>query len=702
MSPTDPVLWLLAASMALVTSYSLKWTVTHRSRPGSLMIPFVIFVLLMMLSMVVSAVIYFSGPSLSTLVTLVVANMFVMGLGSLPFVLVIFRSLLSEEGAHSGGVVPGKPEGPVDSPGRKGVWGGAGASVAVIALVLLNEFFMGWAFQLASGGFPPSVGADWLSIVSSVVGSYWFLFTMSFEMALTTYFLRNEIPRTYLYIVAFQSAIMFLSPTALPDGNWIAASVFAGSSVMVVLFIFLFEYLSRNSMVDRRLSRYLLILLTTYAAMMAGLYLWELNSSETIFALSILLEMGLYLGLVVGPKDAASLKTWRSDPWWVLGLLSALFVGEFFMGALLDAQVNGPQDLVSAAGFVAIAGSPLAALTAALYDFLGFFSAVTLSPWFLIMMGTEMGALVVFRIREVRELETRVRLGLVIVAYAVYAVLLPSFLIPGDALPNVPFVGWSMGVGTAGPVAPAILAALLGTYLISGILSVLFGSRQVCSVFCTAALMYQGTFYDSLKTFNRTSTVGKKLLTSRLSGIYRATFSIVWISLIVAIAVSYLDSVGVLGFSILGSDPVVFLYTFYFGFLWYIVFVTIPFVGTYACVTTGFCHWGTFNQLVSRLGFFKLKVKDPATCVTCVTKDCAKACPVGLTDLPGSFIAKGEFKSSKCIGVGDCVGACPYNNEYFYDVRTWLKRGRGGKKGLGMIDLEVVHSPGPGRRSNVE
>jgi polyferredoxin len=698
MSPSDPILWLLAATMALVTSYSLKWTVTHRRRPGSLMIPFVIFVLLMMLSMVVSAVIYFSGPSLGLLITLVVANMFVMGLGSLPFVLVIFRSLLSEESVPSPGTIPG----PQDAPRREGVWRGPGTSVAVIALVLFNEFFMGWAFQLASGGFPPSVGTDWLSIVSAVVGSYWFLFTMSFEMALTTYFLRSDIPKAYLYIVAFQSAIMFLSPTALPDGDWIAASVFGGSSIMVVLFIYLFEYLSRNSMVDRSLSRYLLILLTSYAIMMAGLYLWELNSSETIFALSILLEMALYLGLVVSPRDTASVKTWRSDPWWVLGLLSALFVGEFFMGALLDAQVNGPQDLISAAGLVATSGGPLAALSAALYDFMGFFSAVTLSPWFLIMMGTEMGALVVFRIREVRELETKVRLGLVIVAYAVYAILLPSFLIPGDTLPSIPFVGWSMGVGTAGPVAPAILAALLGTYLISGMLSALFGSRQVCSVFCTAALMYQGTFYDSLKTFNRTSTVGKKLLTSRLSGIYRATFSLVWISLIAAVVVSYLDSVGVLGFSIFGSDPVVFLYTFYFGFLWFIIFVTIPFVGTYACVTTGYCHWGTFNQLVSRLGFFKLKVKDPATCVTCVTKDCAKACPVGLTDLPGNFIAKGEFKSSKCIGVGDCVGACPYNNEYFYDVRSWLKKSRSGKKGVGMIDLEVVPTHGPLTHSDLQ
>jgi polyferredoxin len=57
----------------------------------------------------------------------------------------------------------------------------------------------------------------------------------------------------------------------------------------------------------------------------------------------------------------------------------------------------------------------------------------------------------------------------------------------------------------------------------------------------------------------------------------------------------------------------------------------------------------------------------------CETKDCAKVCPVGLTDLPGAFIDKGEFRSYKCIGVGDCVSACPYENVYFFDARNWVR-----------------------------
>ena len=684
----EAAMWGLAASMGVTTSYALKWTFQHFRVRGSLMIPFVVFLLVMMLSMVVSAVVYLYSPSINMLIGLVVANMLVMGAGALPFVFVMFRALLADSEAGQGG--DGDPSAPPPAgagfPHRDALVEGT-----VIGLALLNEFFMGWAFELASSG-PLSLGNGTpVAVFSSVVGSYWFLFTMSLEMALTTYFVRKELGRTFLYLVGMQSLVMFLSPTAVADPGWAAVSVFGMSVVMIVLFVFAFEHLARNRMTEKAVAGYLLKLVGAYALMMAGLFVWRLTASETLFALSVVLEMGVYLDLVLGGKRDASLWRWQSDPWWVLGLLSALFVGEFFMGALLDAQVYGTQAFIASMGLVPVAGAGLSALWAAAYDAMVFFGVVSLSPWFLVMMGAEMGALVVFRVREVRELETKVRLCLVMAAYSVYAVLLPGFLIPASLLPKVPFVGWSMGVGTAGAVAPATIVALAGTYLISGSLSFLFGARQVCSMFCTAALMYQGTFYDSMKTFNRTSRIGRKMLTSRLSGAYKATFSLVWVSLIGAALVSYLDSVGALRLTVFGADPAYLLYLFYFGVLWYVIFVTIPFVGTYACVNMGWCHWGTFNQLVGRLGFFRLKVRDPEVCVTCETKDCARACPVGLTDLPGSFMATGEFKSLKCIGVRDCVSACPYENEYFFDVRHWLRLKRR-KTAPRAADLPLLHA----------
>ena len=230
-----------------------------------------------------------------------------------------------------------------------------------------------------------------------------------------------------------------------------------------------------------------------------------------------------------------------------------------------------------------------------------------------------------------------------------------------------------MGLGTAGALGPAVILALVGTYLISGGMSFLFGSRQVCSLFCTAALMYQGTTIDAMSTFNRTSKIGRKYLTSRIPSAYKVVITLVWGSLLVTAALSYLTSVGVLNVAFFSDDASFFLYAFYFTFLWYVVWIMTPFIGTYGCATTGMCGWGAFNQLVSRVGLFRLKVRSGDTCTSCKTKDCAKVCPVGLTDMPGAFIEKGEFRSFKCIGVGDCVSACPYNNIIFFDVRNWVR-----------------------------
>ena len=669
----DFLLWTIAALMAFVTSLLLKWTVRVKKNTSPLGAPLILFVLVMMLAMVVSAVVYFLKPSTGLLLDLIIANMLVMTAGILPILLMVMPRFESDEAIGNNS--------PIDSTELQSSeiqHEGTSALLAplVTTLVLLNEFFMGWALLLASGNIPRSDFTNPLTLFSSVVNSYWFIFTMSVEMILTTYFLRDEIRNTLVYVVGFQSVIMFLSPTAIADPGWVAFAVFGGSVAMIVLFIYMFEYMARNSAIDQDFSQYLLRLLIIYSLMMAGLFVWELYQSELLFSLSIVLEMILYFYLVLGPRSQSTLKrSWLLDAKWTLAIISLIFVSEYFMGGLLDVQINGGKSFLESLSLVPIAGNVFTAVGAALYDFLAWFGTVTDSVWFLIMMGIEMGALVAFKIRSARELETKIRLVLVILAYAIYAVLLPSFLIPDSTLPSIPFVGWSMGVGTGGPVAPSLLGAIIGTYVISGVLSLLFGARQVCSMFCTAALMYQGTFYDKMKTFNRTSKTARKFLTTRLSNLYRTFFSLVWISVFAAILISYLDSVGMLNLTIFGSDPIEFLYLFYFDFLWYILFITIPFAGTYACVNMGWCHWGTFNQLVSRLGFFKLKVKSTDTCVHCPTKDCALACPVGLTNLPQQFISKGELRSQKCIGVGDCVSSCPYENIQFHDIRHWV-RGR--------------------------
>ncbi len=648
-----PVLWLIAGSMAVLTAWLLKRGSTIKTLTDA---GLVLFLLGMMASMFLSAVIYLYFPGLTTAIELVALNMISMSIALLPILSALFRGNRELDAIRQGSAVAT----------RNMVY----ASIMILAI--LSEMFMGWTFALITGAASTTTQGALSSLITSM-GTYWFIFTMASEMAITLYLVGRNFPGTFRWLVAIQTVIMVLSPTAIANSTWAGDSLVGNSAVMILAIIVMFEYIFKNRALADGASKYLLRLMGAYGLMMAGLFAWQLYGDVTLFVLSIVAEMSIYYTIVLDEKRlvAPPLVTWQSRPLWTFALLGGVFVAEFFMGGVLDIQAIG-TGYFTGISFAALSGPPLTVVGAAFYDFVIAVGSVTASFWFLLMMGIEMGALVLFKIRYARETETKIRLGLVLVAYALYTLLLPTYVIIG-AMPSVPWIGWSMGVGTAGALAPAVILAVLATYLISGGLSFFFGSRNVCSLFCTAAPMSQGTTYDAMSSFNRTSKIGRHLLTSRISGTYKVVVSLVWVSLLGSAVLSYLNSTGVISVSIFGSDPSYFFYAFYFSLLWYLVWIMIPFVGTYGCATTGMCGWGSFNQLVSRFGLFRLKVRDSSICVTCKTKDCAKVCPVGLTDLPGAFIDKGEFRSFKCVGVGDCVSACPYENEYFFDVRNWLR-----------------------------
>jgi len=616
----------------------------------------VLFLLAMMASMFVSAVLYLYFPSIVAAFELVALNMVFMAVALLPILNVLVKGDKQLDEMRRG----------------SGVSTRSIVFATTIFLAIVSEVFMGWTFAILSGAASTSSQSALSSLVDSM-STYWFIFTMASEMAVTLYLVGRRFPRSFRWLVTIQTAVMVLSPTAIGNSSWVYWTLWGNSAVMILAIIFIFEYLYKNRTVAAGALAYLVRLMGAYALMMAGLFVWLMNGDVALFVLSIIAEMAIYFTIVLDEKrlTAPPIQGWLSMPMWAFALLGFVFLSEFFMGGVLDIQAMGASYFTTLP-FASLAGSVATVVGAAFYDLIVFVSSITASFLFLAMMGVEMGALVVFKIRYARETETKVRLLLIIAAYAIYSLFLPVFLLSAS-LPRVPWIGWSMGLGTAGSLAPAVIGALLLTYVISGGLAFFFGSRQVCSLFCTAALMYQGTALDAMSSFNRTSKLGRRYLTSRIPSAYKIVVTLVWGSLIVAAVLSYLTSVGVINVTIFGYDTGFFLYAFYFSFLWYVVWIMTPFVGTYGCSTTGMCGWGAFNQLISRIGLFRLKVKDNEMCVHCETKDCAKVCPVGITDMPGSFIDKGEFRSYKCIGVGDCVSACPYENVYFFDVRNWVR-----------------------------
>ncbi len=678
------VLAVLATLMAATTAGLIRWAATARTtlRAGT-----VLFLLLMMVAMVAGALLYFLRPGPASLLD----GFWLASALMSASVLIIFASFLREVRHQEGGAPP-PPTGP-----------SLAFVGAVLLLVLLNEFLMGWTFSLAAGSLSPSVSGGIPGLFPAVVSSPWFLFTMSGEMLLTTYLLRDRLPAPVVVVLALQSVIMFLSPPALAAGWWNSLAIYAGSSLMIGLFVYLMEFIYRHRQLTGAFSTYLVRLLAIYGAMMMGLFLWLTYGAVLLFAASVVVEMVIFFEAVLrsGPFSAGPSAPWQLRPNWAFALLAGIFVSEVFMGALLNLQID-PTDYAGVYFTLPLSGVPVGvAAYNAIYNGFWFLAGTTGSTWFLAMMGVEMGALVAFKFRETPQLETRIRLALMMGCYAGFAVFFPSIYYSA-AFPNappqatVPFLGWSMGIGTEA-LAAGVVGVVLITYAITGVLSTLFGRRVICSVFCTAPLMYQGTAIDSMKTFNRSSPLARKYLSSRFSALYSVTTGLVLGSLAVASAASVLDSAGVWNVTVLGSDPTVFLFALYFGVLWYVMFVTIPYFGNYNCVTMGWCYTGTIAQAFQRVGFFKLKVHDRQVCRDCTTLDCAKACPVGLVDMPGHFRQTGEFRSTKCCGVGDCVGVCPYNNLYIADVRHWVRDRLGlPKRPSPVKHLPMVRTPSAG------
>lgn len=647
----SPVLILIMLAMALSMSYTIYLAVNARDGLQRLV---VYIILAMMNSMLAAPLFYFLIPGNLGINRAVELSLLLMMIEVVPFLVVFMRRTLFSSSENSRTFL----------------------ILFTAFFVIVDELLMSLDFNIITQSvFLTRLVSDPFTGIIESLTNYWFVFPMGVEMIVTTILLRKVQSRSAFTMLTVQGATMILVPTALSISTWVPVSIYLSGSLMTAFFVFTFEFLYRVQGIRRGYANYLIILLLVFSMMMAGIFLWQISGNLFLLAASMIADMSIYLYAVMGNGNLNNGKKlyWLTNRVWSFLFLALVFCSEFFMGAAFDAQFYGPVSFLNTSGLTSISGNMIQMISEGTFDFFRFFADVSLSAWFLVMMGIEMGSLVVFKIRKTRDIETKTRLALMLVAYGVYSILLPSFVLSDPK--SVPFIGWTMGIGTAGPFTPLLIVPIVLTYVISGILSLLFGSRQLCSVFCTAPVMYQGTFYDSMKGFNRQSGTAKTLTKGGKNGtlIFRIVSSMVYISIIVTAVLSWLDSTRGLGITFYGTDPEYMMYLFYFGFLWYAVFIMMPFVGSYGCINTGYCSWGNFNRFISRFGVFRLKVHDPSQCVTCPTKDCTLVCPVGNSGQPGAFISKGEYKSSRCVGIGDCVNACPYENIYYYDIRHLIK-----------------------------
>ncbi len=556
-------------------------------------------------------------------------------------------------------------------------------ALAFSLLFAWNEVSMGsFLFTIAYTASARTAMAGTAGIIgyfTSGLNSILFVVPMISEMLYILYlFKESRIVRIMFGSIIAMSAA---TPSMIQGHLFKESFSIAFTALMVAFMIILFEWIAnrRNSITEVDMSR-LSILFTIYSIMSLGVFLGVVYAKPfyiawLVYGVGMLLGMVFYFYVALDPSPVGKKVGWLKSPSFMFKVLLTSFVSEMFVaGALLYLNNGSPQEGLS--GFSAfsslLGGVNSSVIPAVAIDIPYIIGAITNSYIFLTIMGIEMGALVVFRMRKLQWKEKRVNLSLALVAFSLYTLFWPNFG-PESFYKVLPI--WA-NAGSLGPMYPAVIAALVGSYALYAVLALLFGRRSYCSTLCPSAVMYGGTLGQQMIGYNYQSSISRKNIGSKFRAAIYPYISMSWIFMIVLSYLSFETSGGLSNYTLYGIDPIVFFSFFIWNFLWYAFFISIPFVGMSPCRRYGWCTTGTFVGFFSKIGLFKLKVRSPDTCVTCPTKDCVSACEVGLGDLPGQFIKQGYFKSSKCVGAGSCLEACPYDNIFFYDVRNFLKEKR--------------------------
>ncbi|BDC18376.1 4Fe-4S binding protein [Acidianus sp. HS-5] len=281
----------------------------------------------------------------------------------------------------------------------------------------------------------------------------------------------------------------------------------------------------------------------------------------------------------------------------------------------------------------------------------------TMMPFYVVMMGAEMSYLVYERFKTAKNSNVKRWAIAILVGIPLFVWLLPYYT------PTYIF-GMSGMLSHINPAfAPTLLSFGLSLLAIA-IASTLFGRRAYCNLVCMSAHMWTNIYYDQFKP--------KK--SAKLWDYLK------WVSLGIMILVFVYSSLIFMG---IAKNPSIGklqipLFDFYgmftLNYIWWFFFFLTPVFGTYACARQGWCGFGNFAGLFNKL-LFKIRADSIDTCRNCKTVNCETGCPVKIP-IRSDVLSKGYTNRISCVGCGDCVEACPYENLEIVDIRNVFKSGK--------------------------
>lgn len=244
---------------------------------------YVVYVLVMMTSMTATEVFYLINSALTGLEEGLIAGTLIMTAG------VIGILWYSAKNAH--GKVP-LDQKSVTTNFVRGT---------LILLILSNEFFMGWLFTVVSGT-PKITGNSFMQISAStltaVLGSDWFLFTMSLEIILSIYMLRSAFSRSFVQLVCLQSLALVFVPTAIETTSWSDACAVVDSAILICFLVLAHRYLFQKKS-NKGTRKYFFTLLTVYVLMMIGFVDWALQGNALLLLIPAIAGMVVYFKTII-------------------------------------------------------------------------------------------------------------------------------------------------------------------------------------------------------------------------------------------------------------------------------------------------------------------------------------------------------------------------------------------------------------------
>jgi hypothetical protein len=280
------ILSFLAAGMASLTAVTVRWA-AYTTRP--LRASVVQFLLLMMSGMLLGVLVYFAIGGTSG----IVAGFWVAGAIMSASVVIVFLTFVRERPVLDG------ESPPVPTFVRR-----PGFLASVVGLVLVNEFLMGWSFSLLSGALPVGLGpgGDQLgAVLAGAVVSPWFVFPMALEMLLTLRWLLAAVPAPLRRYLLIQPAAMVCSPPTIAALAWAVGTAVGASALMALAVAFLLLAVFRGQDVPARVFAFGWRLIATFGLMAAGLFAWAVYGNVTVFAVSLLFQMLLFLHASTDP-----------------------------------------------------------------------------------------------------------------------------------------------------------------------------------------------------------------------------------------------------------------------------------------------------------------------------------------------------------------------------------------------------------------